>query len=286
MNNTETKLRICTKCGNEYPATMEYFKKEKNTKLGLTSICKYCRKLKYDLNIESIRKESRTYYLKNRTKIIEKSKAYAIDHREERRVYSKKWRMNNKKKIKEYSIANKEELNLKRKKYVENNRDRLRIQKRQTKQNNKEKVLEYQRSYYKNNKDIYRIDRMRRKSKKKGLTTNFKREDWRKCKEFFNNTCAYCGNGELKLTQDHLAPLTKGGDYTVNNIIPACSSCNSQKNNKDFEKWYLPHDKYSADRLDRILQYIKQFTLTSEQSFIMERNISGTMPERNGTAEQ
>jgi len=36
--------KICTKCKKEYPATVEYFSKHPETKDGLKSHCKYCRR--------------------------------------------------------------------------------------------------------------------------------------------------------------------------------------------------------------------------------------------------
>ncbi|MCK4464389.1 MAG: HNH endonuclease [Bacteroidales bacterium] len=35
-------------------------------------------------------------------------------------------------------------------------------------------------------------------------------------------------------TKDHVIPISKGGDNTKENIVPACQSCNSKKFNKIF----------------------------------------------------
>jgi len=49
--------------------------------------------------------------------------------------------------------------------------------------------------------------------------------------------CQYChrGNIELRhrecLTRDHLIPLSRGGDNEWNNVVTACSSCNTRKGN-------------------------------------------------------
>lgn len=56
-------------------------------------------------------------------------------------------------------------------------------------------------------------------------------------KKYFNNRCAYCGK-ELPLQQDHFIALSKGGEYSKNNIVPSCQSCNGSKGAKEFETWY------------------------------------------------
>jgi len=42
-------LKTCTKCGTEYPATAEFFDKQKTVKCGLKSQCKKC-SAKYEKN--------------------------------------------------------------------------------------------------------------------------------------------------------------------------------------------------------------------------------------------
>jgi len=49
--------------------------------------------------------------------------------------------------------------------------------------------------------------------------------------------CQYChrGNAQLRhrecLTRDHLIPLSRGGDNEWNNVVTACSTCNTRKGN-------------------------------------------------------
>lgn len=54
-------------------------------------------------------------------------------------------------------------------------------------------------------------------------------EDWRKLLDIFLHRCAYCGRSDVRLTQDHILPLSKGGKHILANIAPACQSCNSIK---------------------------------------------------------
>lgn len=36
---------------------------------------------------------------------------------------------------------------------------------------------------------------------------------------------------------DHIIPLSRGGDNTLANVAPACSSCNSSKGNKSLDEF-------------------------------------------------
>lgn len=38
-------------------------------------------------------------------------------------------------------------------------------------------------------------------------------------------------------TKDHVVPLSKGGTNYIDNIVPACVSCNSSKRDKFLSEW-------------------------------------------------
>ncbi|HEX7368230.1 MAG TPA: HNH endonuclease [Candidatus Saccharimonadales bacterium] len=50
--------------------------------------------------------------------------------------------------------------------------------------------------------------------------------------------CEYCGTTSVPLTQDHIIPLVRGGPDIPSNIVLACKSCNSSKNERDIFEWY------------------------------------------------
>jgi 5-methylcytosine-specific restriction endonuclease McrA len=59
---------------------------------------------------------------------------------------------------------------------------------------------------------------------------DFTSAQWKALQEHFSHRCAYCGRrAKGHLTQDHITPLSKGGNHTLSNIVPACKSCNSKK---------------------------------------------------------
>jgi 5-methylcytosine-specific restriction endonuclease McrA len=49
--------------------------------------------------------------------------------------------------------------------------------------------------------------------------------------------CAYCGNPERALQKDCVQPLSRGGRYTLGNVVPACGSCNASKSNDEVTSW-------------------------------------------------
>src|SRR6187431_3658364 len=49
--------------------------------------------------------------------------------------------------------------------------------------------------------------------------------------------CAYCGATDRPLQRDCVLPISRGGRYTLDNIAPACGSCNASKCNDEVTGW-------------------------------------------------
>lgn len=49
--------------------------------------------------------------------------------------------------------------------------------------------------------------------------------------------CAYCGESDRPLQKDCVMALSRGGRYTLDNIVPACRSCNASKCNAEVTSW-------------------------------------------------
>lgn len=142
-----------------------------------------------------------------------------------------------------------------RKRRKENRENILKYQK-EYRDKNKEKISAHKKEYNKNNTEKGRMYAQQRRARKRNLPNTLTDEQWNKVKLKFDNKCAYCGQ-ELFLEQEHFIPISKGGDYTINNIIPSCRKCNRSKFNKSFFEWYPNQEFYSEKREKIILKYLR-----------------------------
>lgn len=49
--------------------------------------------------------------------------------------------------------------------------------------------------------------------------------------------CAYCGALGVALQRDCVLAISRGGRYTLDNVVPACRSCNASKCNDEVTGW-------------------------------------------------
>jgi 5-methylcytosine-specific restriction endonuclease McrA len=49
--------------------------------------------------------------------------------------------------------------------------------------------------------------------------------------------CAYCAEATGPLQRDCVLAISRGGRYTLHNVVPACRSCNASKCNDEVTGW-------------------------------------------------
>lgn len=131
-------------------------------------------------------------------------------------------------------------------------------QKREVNKNRAEsgKVLEWQR----NNKDKIKGYRLARDANKKH---SIPEKEWKRCKEFFDYRCAYCGLDEIEhkklyKQQLHKEHVIHDGRNDIKNCVPSCKSCNGSKHTKTLNGWYNTVNlNYSYERYMKIYQWIR-----------------------------
>jgi 5-methylcytosine-specific restriction endonuclease McrA len=73
--------------------------------------------------------------------------------------------------------------------------------------------------------------------------------------------CAYCGAADTSLQRDCVLAISRGGRYTLNNVVPACRSCNASKCNGEVTTWLR---RRRFDESDFLLRYVKVCAELSE----------------------
>lgn len=213
-STTNPPLKRCTLCGEYFPPTLEFFFKNNQVKSGLQARCKKCFTLKRQPKELAWKKE-------NPDRIREATRRYRSKHPEElvrNAERSRRWRKENPEKARESA--------------------------HKSRRKNAEKIRERIRNWMVANPHKKAVQIQRRRTLKRALPSTFTHEQWQRCLEWWNHTCAYCGAQQSfwhVLEQEHFVPLTLGGGYTPDNIIPACKNCNSKKRNTPPQEWLAKH---------------------------------------------
>lgn len=230
MNN----FRVCKGCKKELPTTRDYYHKTNRTTDNCVSKCKVCLGAK-------------GYGVKEPNKVYKSKEGYKICTLCRLELPFDKFFVCNDNKDGYYSKC-KECYSQMRK------TDR---RKPEVKEKRQAYGKEYRKRYYatEKGKQVNAVNCQRRKHRKKQALEFYNVDIWNETLKYFNNKCAYCGNvGELQ--QEHVIPLSKGGSYTKQNIIPACRFCNSSKHDRDLKDWYNAQSFYDERNLLKIYSWI------------------------------
>ncbi|WP_239455350.1 HNH endonuclease [Nocardioides gilvus] len=76
----------------------------------------------------------------------------------------------------------------------------------------------------------------RRRRRVAGVLNDLTDQQWHDLMEAWGG-CAYCGADEPALQRDTMLPISRGGRYTIDNVVPACRSCNASKCNLELTTW-------------------------------------------------
>ncbi len=201
----------CVKCGaNEW-----------NTGGDCVPCTKARRRQHYENNTELMKEKSRRWRAANPEKKKANRKREYANNREKAKADAKQWRENNperkKQSSREWYCANRGQANENSKRWLRQNRDKASAMLRRWRQENPEAST---------------AQRYRRESREVSSGEIFTAAEWKALKEHYGNKCLCCGRIDVKLTVDHVIPLSKGGSSDIDNIQPLCVSCNSGKHTK------------------------------------------------------
>jgi 5-methylcytosine-specific restriction endonuclease McrA len=87
------------------------------------------------------------------------------------------------------------------------------------------------------NRERINLDSHERRARLSANGGKFTPAEWISLKAHYGYKCLACGKGEpeIKLTPDHIVPVSKGGLNAAENIQPLCGSCNSSKKDKTID---------------------------------------------------
>ena|ERR1022692_1074074 len=171
---------------------------------GLDAWCRYCNNAKRKIYREANKEKSRDAQEQSYQNNLPHYRSYQRAYRE----------------------ANREEINLLR-----------REKKYQSQPLEKERRKLYELENRERFSEVKRAQWVRRRALKRNAEGDYTPLEWEQLCIQHNHTCLCCGRGEpeIKLTVDHVIPLSKGGSNYIGNIQPLCLSCNSSKQSKTID---------------------------------------------------
>jgi 5-methylcytosine-specific restriction endonuclease McrA len=142
-------------------------------------------------------------------------------HLNEWNTYMRRWRRKNRERTNRILRARRKLLG-----------DAYNAKRRDYRRRNLNKLRKAARRYYWKNWQRKRVEHHAAVAKRKGAPGTYSSREWLKLLAAYRYRCAYC---HRRLTRksasaDHAVPLTRGGTNWIENIVPACLSCNQRKN--------------------------------------------------------
>ncbi len=210
------EMKRCSRCGKEYPATPEYFHRDRTRKSGLNTACKTC------IN------------------------AYHRERYPECKAAKDKWRSENADHIREWRRANRDRLREYHRQYGRANRDRRNEYMRQYERANQDRIREYRRNRSKKRhvRDVHAANERLRRARLADADGKHTASDVYRLHAAQKGRCYYCGE---KLGDDyhvdHYIPLAQGGTNGADNIVLACPACNLSKGAKMPGDWLQENGK-------------------------------------------
>lgn len=228
--------RTCTKCHTPFPATLEYFHKQKNGKYGLSSWCITCHRAVNNANL----KERRATDPELVQRQNEYKKEYRETHREEIAAYNKEYYWSRVEQERERVRVNHVRFAVQRREY------RLKYDKKPEVVSRRNR---WAKGYYANrikNDPEFKLrtqtGKRNYKLRKRNATGSHTASDIAALYAEQEGRCAYCGVtvfwdivGDIHV--DHIIPLARGGANDLSNLAIACADCNLSKSKKAPDEW-------------------------------------------------
>lgn len=268
--------KTCGKCRKTFPATPEFWHKDKKGKYGLSATCKECAKAKsrqwHHENQEYANQRSSEWHASNLDKVAayrtENAEKIAQQKREWRQnnpelvaaskkrhyekyktrinAYRKQWYLDNLERMREYNriyaLDHREEAKLRASLWYSNNKKRAAKTGAVRYQKNKEAIKQRVRDWARDNpvraKNNAKASRSNRRARAIAAEGFFTADDVALAYRSQRGRCWHCGcHVDKDFHADHLISLKNGGTNWPNNLVVSCSDCNLRKGAKHCYQW-------------------------------------------------
>lgn len=264
MNDCNTK--ICSRCKQPFPATIEYFTPNRSKKDGLGYYCRPCDKAykvqHYQLNSDQYKERASKRYYENREVILAHMRVLYWNDPDKYRAKSLNFHRLHRDTI----------LPIRRQKWHENREVNLaRAHQRwiDYPEHCKELSRQARLRFKSKNPIVYsaikKATKHRRIAKQANLPATLTAHEWNRALDYFNHSCAVCGRVQglwHTIAADHWIALNnpKCPGTTALNIIPLChgqDGCNNSKADKSPELWLAEH--FGKRKASQILKRINAY---------------------------
>lgn len=197
---------------------------------GYKSRCRDC----FNAQARAERNANLEHYRTTKKKYSETNKDH---YRELKRAHQKAHPENYAEALHKYRDNHREEINTKARERRQQNLEHYREIGRKSYERHAEERRKYSIEYFKEHPEKSIAATNRRRALKLAAEGSHTEEEWQELKAFYDYKCLCCGKREpeIKLTRDHVVPLTQGGSDSIDNIQPLCARCNSSKTNKHID---------------------------------------------------
>lgn len=247
-------MKVCRDCGKELPLSDFYI--DANRKDGHYARCKKCHMAKcaeakkkrpeyyrekererYHADIEKARATKLRKYYANHDREIERMKAWKAAHKDQLRERRVQYDAENSDRIKAYSreYNSRPEVIAQRKDYdsTPERRSAAREHSRRYRDRNPERVKATTREWYRDNYEHVLLYNHAQRAKRRSVDVgDITQETWIDRVEYFGDRCAYCLAAPTVTHIEHMTPISRGGPHALENVVPACPSCNFRKGTK------------------------------------------------------
>ena len=119
--------------------------------------------------------------------------------------------------------------------WKQDNPDKTTDHHRRYRQANPDKAAEAVRQWGQANPEKKHAIDHRRRTRKTNAGGSFTAEEFNALCAYYGNKCLCCNRTGIKLTVDHIKPVSRGGNSNIENIQPLCGKCNSSKGDKNID---------------------------------------------------